>query len=201
MSNDEVVVPISDSLSNALSKLFKLGGFALAFGFAGLLLTLTANFSPEQLTLPMFAVGSVLTFACLSYFLVSSLRTRQVAQRLKDDLPLLDTLQRAALQVTEFASVSQAFAFKHLTKIQKAIETVSPMIEALPLVGPAARSAGLTDSAKISGLIVSTTESTKDVVLGLQDAIRSGNLKAIQLYTMKLESVLAELKTSLRSDA
>lgn len=197
----DTVVPISESLSKALERLFKAGGFALAFGFAGLLLIVLANLSNGELKFPMFIVGCVLTFICLFFFLFSSLRTRQVTQRIKDDLPLLDNLQRVALQVADFASLTQSFAFKHLSQIQKAVEAISPMIEALPIVGQAAKNSGLTNAAKVSGVIVDATETTKEVVLEVQEAIRSGNLKAIEAYTAKLEDALKNLKTALKAES
>ena len=101
------LVPISDSLSKSIERLFKAGGFALAFGFAGLLLIVVANLSNGELKLPMFDVGCLLTFICLFFFLFSSLRARRASQRLKEDLPLLDALQRTAFQVIELASVTQ----------------------------------------------------------------------------------------------
>jgi hypothetical protein len=192
------VVPISDSISKALTRLFKVGGFALAFGFGGLLLIVIANFSTAELSFPMFIAGCLLTFTCLAYFLVSSLKSRQVAQRIKDDLPLLDSLQKASLQVIEFASISQAFAFKHLAKIQKAVEVIGPTIEEMPVVGPVIKKAGLTDAAKLSSVIVGATDNTKEIVNGLQQAIRSGDLKAIKSYTQKLEAALVALKTALK---
>lgn len=195
------VVPISESLSKALERLFKAGGFALAFGFAGLLLIVLANLSDSELKLPMFVVGCTLTFVCLFFFLFSSLRTRQVTQRIKDDLPLLDTLQRVSLQVADFASLTQSFAFKHLSKVQKAVETVSPMIESLPIIGPAARNSGLTNAAKVSGVIVGATETTKEIVLEIEEAIRSGDLKALDAYASKLEAALVSLKSALKVDS
>jgi|GEM_PF-2349858 len=195
------IVPISDSLAKSLERLFKAGGFALAFGFAGLLLIMVANFSSTDLKLPIFIVGCILTFICLFFFLFSSLRARKVTQRIKDDFPLLDALQHTSLQVTELASVTQSYVFKHLAKVQKAIETVSPMIESLPVIGPAAKKVGLTDSAKLSVVIVAATEGTKEVVLGLQEAIRTGDLKAIQKYGKQLDIALRDLKIALKVDA
>lgn len=199
--NSKQLVPISDSLSKALERLFKAGGFALAFGFGGLFLVVVSTLAPVNLKIPMFVVGCSIISICLLFFLFSSFRTRQVTKRIKDDLPLLDALQRTALQLIEFASLTQSFAFKHLSEVQKAVETVSPLIEALPIVGPAAKSIGLTDAARISEVIVDATESTKDVVNDLQEAIQSGNLKAIKAYSFKLEATLASLKTALKVDA
>ena len=148
----------------------------------------------------MFSVGCVLTFVCLFFFLFSSLRARRVTQRLKEDLPLLDALQKTAYQVTELASVTQSFAFKHLAKVQRAIDSVSPLIEALPVVGPAAKKAGLTDSARLSTVIVAATEGTKEVVLRLQEAIRTGDLDEIQKYGKQLDVALTDLKVALKVD-
>jgi hypothetical protein len=192
--------PISDKLAKSMGRLFELGGFALAFGFAGLVLIMVANVSTGSLKLPMFVVGCLLTFICLFYFLFISLQARRATKSLKEDLPLLDALQRAALQVSELASVTQSFAFKHLAKVQKAIETISPMIESLPVIGPAAKKVGLTDSAKVSAVIVAATQGTKDVVFRLQEAIRTGDLKGIQKYGKQLDSALADLKVALKGD-
>src|SRR6266481_4638520 len=101
------VVPISNSISKALGGLFKIGGFALAFGFAGLLLALCAALVKGQLILPMFYAGCALIFVCLIYFVLSAARTREVSRRIKDDLPLLDGLQGIALQLTDLAAITQ----------------------------------------------------------------------------------------------
>ncbi|WP_338525424.1 hypothetical protein NUH87_07345 [Pseudomonas batumici] len=194
------IVPISDSLSKALERLFKTGGFALAFGFGGLLIIIVSNFFSEKLKLPAFLVGCTLTFVCLFFFLFSNLRTRRITKRIKDDLPLLDSLQGVALQITELSFLTQSFAFKHLSKIQKTIETIKPIIESFPFFGETAKSLGLTDAAKISSVIVGATEATKEIVLKLESAIRSGDLKAVKKYASSLEDALASLRSALKVD-
>ncbi len=195
------VVPISESLSKALERLFKAGGFALAFGFGGMVLIVFASLSEGVLKVPIFTAGCLMTFVCLFFFVFSSVRTRQVTDRIKDDLPLLDTLQLVALQVADLASLTQSLAFKHLLRVQKAVETVSPMIESLPIIGPIAKNSGLTDAARISGVIVEGTETTKEIVVEMQKAIRSGDLKALERYASKLEGALSSLKAALKADS
>jgi hypothetical protein len=200
MSQDQIV-PISGALAKPMEDLFRAGGFALSFGFAGLALMIIAVFSAGQLQIPLFVIGTLLTFACLAFFLYTSLRARSTVQRVSEDLPLLDALQRTALQATELASVTQSFAFKHLEKIQTTIATVAPMIESLPVVGPAARRAGLTNAAKLSEAIVVATDGAKATVLELQGAIRKGDIREIAKYGKQLEEAVAKLKLALKHDA
>lgn len=197
----EPIVPISGALSKPMERLFKAGGFALAFGFAGLFLMVFASMSGSQLRVPMFVAGSLLTFVCLAFFVYTNLKARNATRSLKEDLPLLDALQRTAYQVVEMASVTQSFAFKHLEKIQRAVEVVAPLIESLPVVGQVAKKAGLTNSVRVSAVIVAATENTKETVLRLQEAIRRGDLKEIQKYGKQLDRALSELKAALKADA
>lgn len=199
--SQEHIVPISGSLAKPMEDLFRAGGFALSFGFAGLVLMIIAVFSDGQLQIPLFVIGALLTFACLAFFLYTSLRTRSTVQRFAEDLPLLDALQCTALQATELASVTQSFAFKHLEKIHATISTVAPMIESLPVVGPAAKRAGLTNAAKLSEAIIDATDGTKAVVLELQGAIRKGDIQEISRYGNLLKEAVAKLKVALRNEA
>jgi len=193
------VVPISNSISNALERLFKTGGFALAFGFAGLLLALCATVVRGQLILPMFYVGCILIFFCLGYFALSRARTREVTRRVKDDLPLLDGLQGIALQLTDLAAITQSVAFKHLPTIQRGVKTVLPLIERLPIVGPAARNSGLAEAAKLSDAIVGITESAKNTIRELEDAIRSGDLNRLRNYSTNLSEAITSLSSMLKA--
>ena len=199
MPDKSPIVPVSDSISKALERLFKVGGFALAFGFGGLLMTLTANFLGGDLKVPMFYAGCVLTFICLAYFVKSGARTREVAKRIKDDLPLLDGLQTIALQLTDLSAMTQSVAFKHLSTIQLGIETVMPLIEKLPVIGAAAKSSGLADATKLSAVIVSTTEGAKDTIREIEEAIRSGDLSRLREYTTKLSEAIATLRAMLKT--
>jgi hypothetical protein len=198
---DDNIVPISGSIAKSMEGLFRVGGFALAFGFAGLVLMIIATFRDGQLQVPLFVIGALLTFLCLAFFLYTSLRTRAAARSVSEDLPLLDALQRTAYQAAELASVTQSFAFKHLDRLHTAIALVAPMLESLPVVGPAAKRAGLTDAAKLSDAIVSATDGTKTTVIQLQEAIRKGDLREIKKYGRQLEEAVTTLKLALRNDA
>jgi len=187
----EKIIPISSALSKPMETLFRVGGFALSFGFAGFFLMILAVFTTGSLKIPMFVVGAVLTSVCLAFFLYSSLRTRP-------DLPLLDALQQTAYQTAELAALTQSFAFKHLEKIQRTIEVVAPMIESLPIVGPAAKRAGLTSGTRLSSAIVAATEGSKATVLQLQEAIRKGEPKDIRRYGKQLSQAVDNLKVALR---
>jgi hypothetical protein len=197
---DDFITPISDGLSKPLERLFRVGGFALAFGFAGLLLMVFAGMSKRHLSLPVFVAGFLLTFICLAFFVYSNIKAMKATRILKEDLPLLDALQNTAYQISEVAALTQSLAFKHLQKIKLAVDAVAPYIENVPFIGDAAKKAGLTSSVNISTVIVTLTDSTKNTVLSLQSSIREGNLKDIQKYGKQLELTLKELRAALQSD-
>jgi hypothetical protein len=198
MSQEEIV-PISRTLAKPMANLFKVSGFALACGFAGLAMIIIAALTVGQPQLPVFIIGCLLTLSCLVFFLYASLHARRVSHSVAEDLPLIDALQHTACQATELASVTQSFAFKHLEKIQLGIKIITPMIESLPVVGPAAKRAGLTDSTRLYSAIVSATKGTKTTLVELQEAIRKGDLKGIQEYGRQLEQAVSNLKLALRS--
>jgi hypothetical protein len=197
--SQEDIVPISRTLAKPMANLFKVSGFALTFGFAGLVMMIIATLTSGHLRLPVFIIGCLLTLSFLVFFLYASLYARRVSRSVAEELPLIDSLQRTAYQATELASVTQSFAFKHLEKIQLGIKIITPMIESLPVVGPAAKRAGLTDSTRLYSAIVSATEGTKTTVRELQEAIRKGDLKGIQEYGKQLEEAVSNLKFALRS--
>jgi hypothetical protein len=198
MSQEEIL-PISRTLEKPMASLFKVGGLALTIGFAGLVMMIIATFTSRQPQLPIFIIGCLLTLSCLAFFVYTNLHIRRVLRSVSENLPVVDALQRTAYQATELASVTQSFAFKHLEKIQLGIKIITPMIESLPVVGPAAKRAGLTDSTRVYSAIVSVTEGTKTTVLKLQEAIRKGDLKGIQEYGRELEEAVSSLKLALRS--
>jgi hypothetical protein len=129
MDGNKNVTKISDSISKALERLFKAGGFALAFGFAGIILMIIANLPGGKLYWPLFGAGSALTFICLIYFVVEQSRSKQVAAKIGENAPLFDELQSLALHLIEFASLAQAFSFKHIQKVEAILKKVAPLIE------------------------------------------------------------------------
>jgi len=191
-------VPISKSLSKDIERLFKVGGFALSFGYGGLMLIVSASAATSALRLPIFAFGCFLTFACLCYFVFSGARARNVTKRIKDDLPLLDELQHCTLETIEIASLIQSVAFKHIEKVQKTLELIVPLIESIPVVGSAAKRAGLDNTTRISSMVVDATESAKIVVMNFQTAVESGDLREIKKYAKTLREATATLKTALK---
>jgi len=64
---NENIVPISESLSKALERLFKAGGFALASGFGGMLLILFSSMADEKLT-PRFLLLGVCLLSLVCFF-------------------------------------------------------------------------------------------------------------------------------------
>lgn len=82
---------------------------------------------------------------------------------------------------------------------QRGVKTVLPLIEKLPILGPAARNPGLAEAAKLSDAIVGITESATHTIRELEDAIRSGDLKRLREYYAGLSDAIASLRSMLKA--
>jgi hypothetical protein len=194
MATPNPVIPISGALARGLDLTFNTGGFPLAFGFAGLLLTVLSPLVGRGLQLRMFYVGCALMTICLGYFMVKGIRTRKVRRRIKDDLPLLDGLQDVALQLSDLAGASQSVAFKYLPTIQRSIDTLLPLVKDLPMIGPGLVKAGIAESGKLSAAIVSATSGATETIRNVQTAIRAGDLRQLKAYKAQLSHAVKALQ-------
>tara|TARA_Y100001963_G_C6635208_1_gene378246 strand:+ start:86 stop:643 length:558 start_codon:yes stop_codon:yes gene_type:complete len=184
-----------------MDKLYKTGGFALAFGFAGIISMIFANLPGLTLPSELFVVGAILTISCFLFFVYTHFQgTRKAKAEIDENKPLIDAVQDVSLQVTELISVIQAYSFKNLSKIHNTLEVACPIIEGLPVVGAKAKEWGLNDAAKISGLIVDTTENTKNLVLDLKVALVNADLKKLKNYSSELRQAVDLTKKALKTD-
>ncbi|WP_444935232.1 hypothetical protein ACJJIW_11635 [Microbulbifer sp. JMSA004] len=196
------VVRISDSLSKGMDKLYKTGGVALAFGFAGILSMVLANIPGLTLPSELFVVGAILTIGCFLFFVYTHFQgARKALAEINENKPLIDAVQDVSLQVTELTSVIQAYSFKNLSKIHNTLEVACPIIEGLPLVGDKAKEWGLNDASRISGIIVDTTENTKNLVTEVKEALIKGDLKKLKSYSKDLQQAVDTTKEALKTNA
>src|SRR6478736_890553 len=129
----------------------------------------------------MHGAGCLLVAVCLSLMLIASRRAKLAALSLKEDLPMLDDLQRTALRATEIADVTQTFAFKHLMRAQRAFTSVTAIVDKIPFIGTAVkrRIDGMGDAS--SRLATATMEANNRIKL-LQVSLRNADLQGIREY-------------------
>jgi hypothetical protein len=185
-------------MGQTLERLLKLGGLALVAGLAGLLLTVVAGLKAHAIQVPLFVAGCALTFFCLACLVIVAVRVRDIIGRASSSLSSVADLQQIALQLTELASATQAAASKHLSAVQRGVETLLPVIDRVPVIAAALRSSGLADAARMSAAkIVAITEGTADTIRELDGAIRRGDLKELQRYGAKLSFAIQRLRAML----
>jgi hypothetical protein len=183
-----------------MGKLYKTGGFALAFGFAGIISMILANIPGLALPTELFVVGAILTISCFLFFVYSHFQgTKRALADINDNKPLIDAVQNVSLEIIELTSVIQAYIFKNLSKIHNTLEVACPIIEGLPIVGKKAQEWGLNDAAKISEIIVDTTEKTKDLVTDVREALKKSDLKKLKQYSKELKEAVNLTKEALKA--
>ena len=96
------VVRFTDKLADAIGKLYKAGGFALAFGFAGIIMMLSARLLGQELSLWILLAGAVLTFSCLGFFLYTTVSGHEKAVKsVRDNKAAIDAIQDISIDLTK----------------------------------------------------------------------------------------------------
>ncbi|MBL8352856.1 MAG: hypothetical protein JNL87_21380 [Burkholderiaceae bacterium] len=194
---DNTIIPISTNFLTKVERLFKAGAITISAGFIGLLCVVYAGFRSSDTDAVVHGTGCVLILSSLSLFLYASRRAHGATEALRVDLPLLDDLQRTAFQVTEIADITQSFAFKHLMRAQRTFTAAAPILEKIPIVGPAYKRSGFVDFSEISSRLAMATLESNNRIRLLQDAIRNADLRGIQEYGRQLDAALVRLRSTL----
>jgi hypothetical protein len=193
------IVRLTDKLSDAISKLYKTGGFALAFGFAGIILMLGANIFGGELAIYLLIIGAVLTFLCLGFFLYTTLKQNSVAKKvLIDNKETIDTIQDISLELIKMVNTLQSYCFKNIGKIDEALQRLIPVLSSFPLLGDKLKDYGLSNLSVISTTIVENTDKVEKVVSDLEEAILTADSKKLNQYSKELSSLVVLLKKSLK---
>lgn len=196
---DQEIVRFTDTFSEAIKKLFMAGGFALAFGFAGIIMILGAKIFGQSDSIILIIIGSILTFSCLGFFLFSTitgdLATKKV---LSDNKELMDAIQDLSIQLTKLVSIAQSYSFKNIEKINDASNLAIPKIKALPFIGDKVSEYGLDNAALISQTIVDSGEKIDIIVNEIQQSLIEGDHSKLKDYSKELANLIEDIKQQLK---
>ena len=195
---------VSDSVSAPLLRAYGAGGFGLAFLTLGAILMLTAFFlnQPGPVRYTVLAVGALLTFFTLIYVYVKELLPLKRAQAAAvENKEMIDAIQQAAIELTDLASDFQALAFKNASQIAQVLTEARPILRNIPLIGHVADSELVVQADDLSGLIVSTSQSTREVISNLQKALVEANPSYIKAHLADLANYRGQIGQMLAGKA
>lgn len=193
------------TLADSIIRIYDAGGVVLALIFVGTLLLLGAVAKGRDPTSYVAAgAGAIVILATLArVYLVEFNKMRRVRKSILENQALLDSVQEAAIQLTDICAALQALAFKHANTIRPLLGDVQRAVRRIkdvPVLGktPAAMQiAAFADHDKFRevddmyGTIVDATEGAKKVIQDLRSALV--NLDAAPIIGYSKE--LLELKT------
>jgi hypothetical protein len=191
---------VSDGVSVPLTRAYKAGGFGLAILTLGAILMLTAFFlsGPTPIRYTVLAIGALLTFFTLIYVYIKELLPLRHAQAgASESMDMIDAIQKAAIELTDLASDFQALAFKNASQIATVLTQARPILRSLPLIGGIADSEMVVQADKLSGVIVSTTQNAREVILNLKKALINADPSYIESHLADLKSYRTEVENML----
>ena len=188
------ILKSSETLSNSIVKLYRIGGFALAFGFTGIFLIVFSSFTK---TLPelTFGLGTILTLVCLFFFLyVNVTKTRNAAQTLADNKEAIEAVQNMSMQLSEITADAQALGFKYPDKIDIALDKVRQ----IPFVGDKLNMLGINQEESASKALVEYKIELENLITETKTALISGDVQTLNRYSEQLHLVSNKLKNELK---
>ena len=189
----------TDSLSKSVNTLFKTGGFALAFGFAGIIMILGANLLGQEESTLIIIIGAVLTFSCLGFFFYTTLKgNSDAANAIKNNEEAIDAIQDIPIQLTRLVNTAQAYSFKNIKKINNVLNVAVPALKSIPLFGDKITKYGLDDARLISKAIVESSGYTEQLVSDIELALVNADHASLKEYSEKLSVLVANLKDQLK---
>ena len=179
------IKPLSESLSNPIIKSYKAGGLGLVFVFLGTLLLLLALYIGKGILCYLVAaLGSLMILSVLYLFYFQDIKKlKDLNASIKNNRELIDTVQAAAIQMTDLAYDLQALAFKNADEIANTITTIRQNLKGLKHVPLLSKTPGFD---KVSGL------ADNKYVLRAEDLSKS-----IVNFTTTAKEVIENVKTSL----
>lgn len=193
----------SEAILDPITKAYRTGGLALAMLVLGAFLMFAATLVPQQwLTISLVAIGFVLISVVCCLFFVKELRPLARAQRIaRQEGELIDSIQRASIELTDLALELQALAFKNSQQIDAALTALLPIVERIPRLGPkVANSKPVQGSSRLSRQIVALTQGWQGVVSDLRDALVSSDPAKLRKYVGELVRLRAAVTDLLAQD-
>ncbi|WP_373033684.1 hypothetical protein [Sulfurovum sp.] len=193
------ITRFSTSFALSINKLYKSGGFALAFGFAGIVMIMGAKLVGDTYASWIIGIGASITFLCLIFFLYTATSSHNKAKRaISDNQEAIDAVQDISIELTMLAQTAQAYAFKNLESINGALQVTIPKIKAIPLIGEKITELGLDKIESLSGNIVENTTRMEKVVKEIREALITADHLKLNEYSQELSNIIINLKKYLK---
>jgi len=185
---------VSDSLSSGLTKIFRVGGLALAFLYMGGLFMLTGVVLPVGAPAVALAIVGLAMIAAVGVlFYVKEIRPVARAQRITvANKKTMDAIQLAAIELTDLAKSLQALAFKNAQQVAEmvgAIDEIRMLTGMIPGLGKIMDSSPVTRTEQLSRLIVSVTRGSEKVIGDVRDALVTSDPKLLTPYLKELKAL------------
>jgi uncharacterized membrane protein YcjF (UPF0283 family) len=138
--NTSEIIPLSDAISSPIIKAYKAGGLGLTFIFIGTFLLLAALFFHQGSWISYLSatLGTLMILAVLYLFYIKDIRQLQeLSQKINRNKELIDTIQKAAIEMTDLSYELQALAFKYSNEVASELSQIRPIvreIKDLPLI-------------------------------------------------------------------
>lgn len=193
---------LSDAIFEPITKAYKAGGLGLAFLGLGAMLMLLAFSFPDRGPLAVVIVATgfgLVVLTCTLFLFKDILPLYRVRRGIRDNAELVDSVQTAALQMTEVASDLQALAFKHANTVAAVMQDIRPAVRRLPLVGMLADSETVVRADSLSASIVEYTTKAKVVIHDVEDAIVHSDSTRLKAYVVQLKELRADVTGILKT--
>lgn len=196
---DVEVTRFTDSFSEAVAKLYRVGGFALAFGFSGIIVMLGARMFAQEYTLWLMLLGAALTFSCLAFFLYTTVRgNNEVKKSVANNKEAIDAVQDISIQLTRLTSAIQAYSFKNINQLNQVLGVAIPKLKAVPFLGEKLTDYGLDDAHGISAAIVEKSDSIEKLIHEIENALVNADHKKLKEFSGELATCVAGIKDQLK---
>jgi hypothetical protein len=199
LMDDQNISRFTESLSKSVDSLFKTGGFALAFGFSGIVMILGAKLLGQEESTLIIVIGAVLTFSCLGFFLYTTLKgNSEVTTAIKDNREAIDAVQDISIQLTRLVNVAQAYSFKNINKINNALKIAAPALKLIPFLGDKISVYELDNAGLISQSIVENSERIEQLVNDIESALINADHSKLKEYSKEVSILVINLKDQLK---
>jgi len=193
------ITRFTDTLLTAFNKLYKVGGFALAFGFSGIVVMLGARIFGGEYTLWLIILGAILTFSCLGFFLYTTVRgNSEVKKSIANNKEAIDAVQDISIQLTKLTGALQAYSFKNINKINQVLEVAVPQLKKIPFVADKLVEYGVNDLHGLSGVIVEKSDNIEKLIQEIEDALINADHKKLKTYSDELAACVVGIKEQLK---
>ena len=196
---EQEITRFTDAFSGSIEKLYKTGGFALAFGFAGIVMMLGARTFGQEESLWLMFLGATLTFSCFGFFLYTTLKgNAKATQAISNNKEAIDAVQDISIQLTRLTYTLQAYSFKNIDKINQVLTIAIPKIKSIPLLGEKLSEFGLDDVTTISQAIVHNSAKIELLVTEIEEALVGADHEKLKAYSTELSLMIVNLKEELK---